>query len=370
MTITIPPRHADLPSKWLPYSGPPRANVVLPAGFDPHRRYPLIVALNGLNTDYSWWAHWGLTKPFDKLHAIVVMPEGASGWYTDWWNHGLRGSPSWETYELDDVLPTILHRYPIRPERRYHALVGISMGGMGAAYLGGRLPGFFGTVAPLSGFTDPQFFAQIADPAMGLTSLAPAKGDYDLDPVEGRPRGFYMQGHNPTRLAMNLKQTRLFVSTGDGRPSAYAPLNTPGSEEELGVIYPMNQRYAKALVAEGDDVTYQPHAGGHDIPDFLQEVKALVSWGLFKPVVTHPKSWVNDTVATHGQLWDVRYRFAKPPTKVVRFRRDGDRLSISDAGASVTLTAVGGCPIHTRTPAVVTIPSRRPRTRGRMCPAL
>ena len=45
VTITIPAVHAEIDPKWLGYPGPPRANVLLPAGYDPHRRYPLIVAL-------------------------------------------------------------------------------------------------------------------------------------------------------------------------------------------------------------------------------------------------------------------------------------------------------------------------------------
>jgi S-formylglutathione hydrolase FrmB len=358
VTITIPAVHAKIDPKWWGYQGPPRANVLLPTGYDPQRRYPLIVALHGLNCNYAWWQQWKLTDPFEKLHAIVVMPEGASGWYTDWWNHGDRSGPAWETYALDDVLPTILKRYPILPQRRYHALVGISMGGLGAAYLGGRLPGFFGTVAPLSGFVDPQLAGVVAEPAMGATALAPLKGNLNLFAVDGQPSGYYMTGHNPTRLGVNMRQTRVFVSTGDGRPSRYAPLNHPGSEEEGAVIYPMNQQYVPALVAAGVDVTYQPHTGGHDIADFMAEVKAFVRWGVFKPVVAHPGSWLNKTVATHGDLWDVGYRFDSPPTAVVQFKRSGRRLSISDAGSAVTITTDQGCVMHTRTPATVSVPRK------------
>ncbi len=355
VTITIPPVHAKIDPKWWGYQGPPRANVLLPAGYDPHRRYPLIVALHGLNCNYAWWQQWHLTDPFEKLHAIIVMPEGANGWYTDWWDHGDRSGPAWETYALDDVLPTILKRYPILPQRRFHALVGISMGGLGAAYLGGRLPGFFGTVAPLSGFVDPQLAGIVAEPAMAALAFAPLNGNANVFAVDGQPSGYYMTGHNPTRLAVNLRQTRVFVSSGDGRPSAYAPLNHPGSEEEGAVIYPMNQQYAPALVAAGVDVTYQPHTGGHDIPDFMAEVKAFVRWGVFRPVVTHPHAWVNKTVATHGRLWDIRYRFAAPPTEVVQFSRSGNRLSISAAGSAVTITTAGGCAVHVRTPGTITV---------------
>jgi hypothetical protein len=237
------------------------------------------------------------------------------------------------------------------------------MGGLGAAYLGGRLPGFFGSVASLSGFVDPQYFAPITDPAMGLTGYAPIEGDYNLDPVEGPPQGFYADGHNPTRLVMNLEQTRVFVSTGTGVPSR-ADVASPssiivGSSAEGGVIYPMSERYHAALVAAGVEVAYRAQPGGHNAPDFANEIKAMLAWGLFTPVVTDPTRWVNDTVATGGQLWDVSYRFGQPPSDVVQFRRAGSSLSISAAGSAITLTTSGGCVIRTDTPATVQIPTRR-----------
>jgi S-formylglutathione hydrolase FrmB len=371
-TITIPAPNGEIASKWLSYSGPPRANVLLPDHYNPHKRYPLVVVLNGLNCNYDWYVKTGVISVFKGLDAIVVMPEGGNGWYADWWNDGERGGPSWETYELDTVLPTILHRYRILPQRRYHAIVGHSMGGLGAAYLGGRLPGFFGSVATTSGFVDPQLVAQITQPGMGLTAYAPFEGDYDLDPVEGPPRGFYADGHNPTLLAMNLEQTRVFVSTGTGVPSS-AGLATltkggeasipEGSALEGLIIYPMNQLYDRALRSAGVDFTYQVHTGGHDIPDNINEFNAMFAWGLFRPVPTHPSSWVNDTVATTGQLWDIGYRFAKPPNRVVQFRRSGSSLTVSAAGSPVTLRTTEGCVIHTQTPASVQIRNCREERR-------
>jgi S-formylglutathione hydrolase FrmB len=363
VTITIPAPAGEIPSKWLNYPGPPRANVLLPAGYDPSQRYPLLVLLNGLNTNYDWFAQSGLASDFDGLGAIVVMPEGGSGWYTDWWNGGERGSPGWESYELNDVIPTILARYPILPQRRYHAIAGVSMGGLGAVYLGGRLPGFFGSVASLSGFVDPQFFAAITQPGMGLTALAPFKGDDDLDPVDGPPSGFYSDGHTPPLLTTNLQQTRVFQSTGTGLPSqaglsarGATPEVLEGSALESLIIYPMNQIYHAALAAGGIDVTYRAAPGGHDIPDFNGEIKAMLAWGLFQPVADNPAMWTNDTVATSGQLWDVDYHFDQPPTQLVQFRQFGSTLSISAAGSAVTLTTSAGCSIHTATPTTIGLP--------------
>ena len=101
----LPAPDAEIASKWLSYPAPPRADVLLPAGYDPHKRYPLVVFLNGLDFNYNSYVEYGLDKPFVDLGAIVVMPEGGNGWYTDWWNNGQRGNPSWESYELRDRDP-------------------------------------------------------------------------------------------------------------------------------------------------------------------------------------------------------------------------------------------------------------------------
>jgi S-formylglutathione hydrolase FrmB len=372
VTVTIPDRHQEIPAQWLNYyKSPPRANVLLPDGYTPHKRYPLLVLLHGLNGDYNSYKDAGDLVVFKGFPGIVVMPEGADGWYTDWWNNGQRGSPAWESYELNEVIPAIVARFPILPARRYHAIAGISMGGLGAAYLGSRLPGFFGSVASLSGFVDPQYFAQIAGPAMGFLSGAQQHGDQNWDAVDGPPRGFYATGHNPTELAMNLEHSRVFVSTGNGEPSsaelsqynantaALACVDPAGGAcytgdwaTEAEIIQPMSDRFHAALLAAGDDVTFEVQPGGHDDPHFRAELEAMLAWGLFKPVVSNPTDWVNETVATSGQLWDVGYRFAAPPNQVVQFRSSGGLLSVSAAGSAVTITH-GACKLETATPATI-----------------
>jgi S-formylglutathione hydrolase FrmB len=403
VTITIPD-NGLIASQWLSYSGPPKADVLLPACYDPSRKHPLLLLLGGLWDNYSIYAQAGLTAAFGGSNAIVVMPEGGSGWYTDWWNDGERGGPSWETYELDDVVPYILGHYPILPQRRYHAIAGVSMGGLGATYLGGRLPGFFGSVATLSGFVDlnwnnvnkylglssenspvaptiidagaeatsePAVADMVGAATVGFsptTDVTPLQeSDYDPYAVFGPPDGFYFDGHDPTSLAANLKHTRVFESTGTGVPSSgdlAAEEASPGdagsiaeaAAEEAGVIYPMSDSYHQALTAAGVDVTYQVHPGVHGFPpDVMNELKAMLAWGLFKPVVADPKSWVNQTVATSGQLWDISYRFDQPPSHLVQFRQSGSSMSISAAGSDVTITTAKGCVIHTRTPATVRI---------------
>jgi S-formylglutathione hydrolase FrmB len=354
VTITIPDRHGEIPSKWLTYPGPPRADVLLPDRYNPHKRYPLIVLLPGFSNTYAILGPSMLDaqKVLAGLQAIVVAPEGETGWYADWYNNGAYGTPEWESYILDEAIPQIVQRYKILPQRRYHALFGISMGGLGATYLGGRLPGFFGSIGALSGFVDLQIAPEIVSVSMdGLSGVPPGS-------IVGPENGFYATGHNPTALVHNLKHTRVFVSAGNGVPTpADGTGGGVGNAEEAGVIRPMSDAYDAALKAAGIDVTYQTHDGCHCWPDFQAELRNAIAWGPFKPVVEHPTRWVNDTVATQGQLRDVGYRFATHPTAVVRFTRSGRRLQISAAGSPVTLTTSHGCVLRVATPADVQIPS-------------
>jgi S-formylglutathione hydrolase FrmB len=362
VTITLPDRHGEIPAKWLTYPGPPRADVLLPTGYNPRTRYPLIVLLPGFSNTYAILGPSMLDAQhvLAGLQAIVVAPEGETGWYADWFNNGAYGTPQWESYILDEAIPQVLAHYAILPQRRYHALFGISMGGLGAAYLGGRLPGFFGSIGVLSGFVDLQAAPEIVTVGMDeLTGVPPGS-------VVGPENGFYATGHNPTALAANLHYTRVFLSAGNGVPTpADGTGGGVGNAEEAGVIRPMSDDYDAALKAAGIDATYQTHNGCHCWADFQTELRSAIAWGPFKAVVEHPTDWVSDTVATHGQLWDIGYRFTTHPTAVVRFTRTGSRLRISAAGTSVTLTTDRGCVLRVATPATVQIPSRSRTTSRR-----
>jgi S-formylglutathione hydrolase FrmB len=333
--------------------------VLLPDGYDATKAYPLLVLLPGLNNHYAWAADrdkLDIAKTAHGFEGIIVMPEGSDGWYTDWWNGGRRSDPAWESYHLDQVIPQILERYRIRPERRWHALAGISMGGLGAAYLGGRASGFFGSVAVLSGLVDTQLVPVEGAIQSGISTTA-AGGPPEPEAVYGPHDGFYANGHNPVRLAANMGQTRVFMTTGDGTP-AEGSAGSGYDPAEGGIIRPASDNYAAALHAAGVELVYKVHPGRHDWPTFRSELQDAIRWGLFERVDERPTSWVNDTVATHGKLWEFGYRFDASPDRVVRFRRRGDVLLVGQAGSPVTITTDGGCVLNVATPAEIGVPPR------------
>lgn len=124
-----PPAHRDhhlgvalgqIPDIWIgsvlnakyaaPYAGPPRAKVLLPDGYDPSKKYPLLVLLAGASSNYRTWSYDELGRITTTAagFGIIVMPGGRNGLYTDWW----RGGPQWESYYVDVVIPEIMKRFP------------------------------------------------------------------------------------------------------------------------------------------------------------------------------------------------------------------------------------------------------------------
>ncbi|MFN2626856.1 MAG: alpha/beta hydrolase-fold protein, partial [Mycobacteriales bacterium] len=75
--------------------------VVVPADYNPRRRYPVLYVLHGVGDDETTWtnpARGDLLRLTARCEAIFVMPDAGSGqiagWYSDW----LDGSFQWETF--------------------------------------------------------------------------------------------------------------------------------------------------------------------------------------------------------------------------------------------------------------------------------
>ena len=161
VTVTTTSRYVD-PSQ-EPFNSPPpdvparpnalRLNVYLPDGYDGKRRFPVLYLLHGHGDSYDAWVNPKRGDLLNVAHGfpgIIVMPEGARGWYTNWWRAGAR-SPAWERYHLDELIPLIEHHYKILPGRRWHAIAGMSMGGEGSMFYAEQRPGYFGSAASFSG---------------------------------------------------------------------------------------------------------------------------------------------------------------------------------------------------------------------------
>ena len=299
-----------------------RANVLLPDGYDGKRRFPVLYLLHGAGDAYDSWADpelGNVLKTAKDLQAIIVMPEGDTGFYTNWWNGGRRGDPGWERFYLEELIPLVERRYRVRPGRRWHAAAGLSMGGFGATYLASQLPGYFGSAATFSGFVSHQRPQAVE----GLRLVAGVAYEEIFGPVDG----FYATGHNPPRLVDNLLSTRLYVTVGNGVSDQDTD---PGAVTAGGVAEAELDEQARELVraarAAGVDTTHVPLNGVHSWPYWRRHLRDAIAWGLFRPVPEAPSFWTYRTVTQRGEAWALAYSFAAAPSEVVTLERTGRRL--------------------------------------------
>jgi esterase/lipase superfamily enzyme len=244
---------------------------------------------------------------------------------------------------LDELIPLIEQRYPIRPERRWHAIAGYSMGGYGASFLAGQRPAYFGAAVSLSGF--PSIQRPYLEPGwQGFTGVS-------YQDIWGPSSDFYATGHNPAKLTDNLRHTRLFVSAGNGAPRPGVPA---GSTLPFLVLLEQESRLeSDELVAaardSGVEVTYDTGDGVHDWPYINEDLATAIRWDLFKPVPERPASWTYRTVAQTGEAWGLRFVFAEPPAEVETLRWEAPILSGKGSGR-ITITTETGCELTATLP--------------------
>ena len=312
--------------------------MLLPDGYDRKRRFPVLFLLHGVGDSYSSWAspeRGAIEETAKGFPGIIVMPEGDRGFYTNWWNEGVRANPGWERYDLEELIPLVERRFRIRKGRRWHAIAGLSMGGMGATYLASQRPHYFGSVATFSGFVAHQSAG--VDVGLGLV------GGVDYEQIFGPQDGFYATGHNPSRLTDNLRHTRAYVTVGDGTP-AEGQINPPAAAVELA-LKPQSDEFVAAAQESGVDVTYEPLNGIHDWPEWRRALGNAIDWGFFKPVAKTARSWDLKTAMTWSRAWGFRFTFFEPPEEVIHFQRRGRRLIAHGSGAVRVRTPWGRSPI-------------------------
>ena len=334
----------------------PKINVLLPDGYRAKgkRRYPVLWLLHGANGGTDTWIPGttnlagGIPTLAAGLPAVIVMPDGGvAGMYADWLNGGRRGDPAWASYHLDVVRRTIERRYRILPGRRWHAIGGISMGGQGALRYAALLPGYFGSVVGFSA-AFPDIQAPVVEP--GLNGLLGGYG-VTYKAIFGPPAGAYAEGNSSQALAVNYGHTRVYVTSGNGTncpQDPHGPTFALDAATET-VINGQQAPFAKVVRAAGADVTAVTTCGVHTFGVWDRAFVAARKWGFFRPVPESPRRWSYRTVATRGEMWGLRFRFATPPSKVAAFKRSGRTLS-AKGGGKVAIGGPRGCRLSVRLP--------------------
>jgi putative tributyrin esterase len=154
-----------------------RVAVYLPPSYDRDRsrRYPVVTYLHGLyGSETDWLSKGGLDAVADSLagagrgEAIIVMPDGDDGWWTDWAVESAYAacadtlrtedparycvrSHRYEDWVTRDLVAYVDTHYRTQAERAHRGIAGLSMGGVGALTLALRHPDLFAAAVSHSG---------------------------------------------------------------------------------------------------------------------------------------------------------------------------------------------------------------------------
>jgi S-formylglutathione hydrolase FrmB len=203
-------------------------NVYLPKDYTRTgaKRFPVVYMLNGFNGSNIEWEARKIDTVLDGLgvEAIVVFPDGGSGWYVD------TSAGNYRTMIVDEIVPLVDRAYRTIADRDHRGISGVSMGGQGAFTLGLKNPDVFSSIAS----------------HMGALSLPPLVGT----PAEQAANA----GLRPLTLvagmtAADLNRHRFYFDGGDS------------DEYRFGTAA---QQMSTALAAKGVRHDYQLGPGRHD----------------------------------------------------------------------------------------------------------
>ena len=114
--------------------------IYTPPGYSSDKKYPVLYLLHGIGGTEREWADNGATDTIlDNLYAdkklkpmIVVMPNGRAQKNDRAEGNVFASAPAFTVFEkdlLNDVIPFVDSKYPVKKDRLNRAIAGLSMGG-------------------------------------------------------------------------------------------------------------------------------------------------------------------------------------------------------------------------------------------------
>jgi len=339
----LTPRLTELTLRTDALASETQVRVLLPSGYaGGRRRYPVLYLLHGGADDYRSWTDKGEAERLTEgLPLIVVMPNaGQGGWYTDWFNNGAGGPPSWERYHVQQLIPWIDRRYRTVAQRGGRAIAGLSMGGFGAMSYAARHPGLFVAAASFSGAVDTNTPELVAPTVIDSISMLDGGGPGAL----WGPRAseeVRWRGHNPWDLAENLRGLSLTVRTGNGQ--AGGPYGGGPADPLEIAVHDMGVSFHERLEALGIPHVWDDYgAGGHTWPYWVrglgQTLPSITESFAHPPRRPSPFAFtaVEPSYGAHG--WQVR--LDRPVLEFSRIGNAGRRgFTLGGSGSAVVRTA-------------------------------
>ncbi|MBL8691397.1 MAG: hypothetical protein JNL04_19980 [Rhodospirillaceae bacterium] len=226
--------------------------LYLPPGYDgAGAALPVIYLLHGVGGDrYDWLRYGRLRETADRLiaeraipPAIVVMPDGAVGWWVD--SEDVGGPGNYETAIDRDLVGEIERRFAARSDPGGRAVGGLSMGAYGALRFALRPPRRYAAAAGLS-------------PALWLRIAPDTPTDERLQRVF---RGAFGSPFRTDRfLALSPRAMIESMAREDVKPSIFL---IAGSRD-FPSLRQDTEQLSERLDRAGFSIRYRILDGGHD----------------------------------------------------------------------------------------------------------
>ncbi len=187
--------------------------VFLPKGWDAKpkdgaeaKTYPLVIWLHGLFRDHRRFNNPKGIGTVDQMvgsgelsEMIVVSPDGGRSFYINGKETG-----DFETMITKDLIAHMEKNFPVAKDRAHRAIMGISMGGLGALKIGMKNPEMFIAAAGHSAALLPP---NPDDLPPRIKGFAPRLGIYEIfgEPIDKK----MWQAENPLFLASQMKPADL-----------------------------------------------------------------------------------------------------------------------------------------------------------------
>ncbi len=343
-----------------------RLRVYVPAQCTTRNRCAVLYLLHGFGGDWTYWTDGGHVAEFmarpTPLPLVLVMPDGAAaGFWTDWFNEGAFGPPRYETMFLDELMPFVEARFPVRRGRAWTGIDGASLGGFGSWKLALKHPDRFASVGSISGALN-VLVAPPSPASLASTLPVPWTGETLPRPpappapdIPGFPFGnpfrvfgdpvtneWYYRTNNPLDLASNGNGLAMRHLVFDAEPAAEPP--TSGTFSDLGLeaaVLAMNLEMDARLDALGYEHEFQMERGNHSwasrYPFIRQQLEFHASHltGRARAPATFTYRSAESAFAAYG--W--------------RFRVDRDVHDFVEVAENAEgLTLIGGGVVEVRTP--------------------
>ena len=191
--------------------------VYLPPDYETSSRsYPVLYLLHGLGDDQTGWVQFGeVLHIADKAinegfstPMIIVMPDANT--VTPGYVNNIKGTWLYEDFFFQEFMPFVEKTYRIKPEKRYRAVAGLSMGGEGTFVYALHHPELFSAACPLSAATGPAGVKEMSNYVLWKGSEGSSQSDMEA----------YFNKYSVLSLINNMpdnqkRQVRWYIDCGD-----------------------------------------------------------------------------------------------------------------------------------------------------------